>query len=78
MLGEHEVRRLDVAVDDPAAVGGGESGGEVTGDAKGLGRFEGAADEEHDESLACEQFHDEEGETLVLADIEQGADVRVG
>ena len=78
MLGEHEVRRLDVAVDDPAAMGRGESGGEVPGDTKGLGRVEGAAGEAPGERLALEQFHDEEGKTLVLADVEQGADVRVG
>ena len=73
-----DVAGLDVAVDEPPGVGGGQPLGHLVGDADRLGdgEFPGAAEPVF-QRLALEEGHRQEGHAVVLADLEDGDDVRV-
>ena len=78
VLGDEDVGRLDVAVDDAARVGGGQAVGDLGGDGQGLGRGQGAALDLGPQALAAAEGHgDEHAPVLALADLVDGADVRV-
>jgi hypothetical protein len=55
--GEEEVAGLEIAVDDPAGVGGAEGGGDAGGEGDGLAHGEGLALEAGLEVLAVEPLH---------------------
>jgi hypothetical protein len=75
--GHEDVRRLDVAVDDPLGVGGVESVGELDAEIEQRVVLRGSRRDAVPEGLALEPLHADEGLALVLADVVDGADVRV-
>jgi hypothetical protein len=75
---QQDVVRLDVAVDDAAAVRVGERPGDLAQHARGVGRRKGTARAEPlAERLAGDVAHDEEDEAARRADAMDGDDVRV-
>ena len=78
VAGEEDVLGLEVAVDDPLLVGGGEGVGDVGGDLEGALDGQGAARDEGAEGLALEQLGDGEVDAGGLADVEEEEDVGVG
>src|SRR6185295_19603870 len=76
--GDHQVRRLDVAVDDALLVGAAETEGGLGDEARRLGRGQGTLLELRRQGLAVVVGHDdEELAFLGLVDLEDGAGVRV-
>ena len=73
---EHDVRRLQIAMDDAPVVGGGETGADLARELDGavLGEASDAADQRR-EILAVHVFHRQERVPLVLADVIDAADV---
>ena len=77
VLVEHEVRRLHVAVDDPAVVDVGQPRGRLAADlAHAVGRYR-PAGEELEHARAAEQLHHEERPPVVVAGVEEPDEVRV-
>ena len=78
VVAHHDVGRLDVAVHDPGLVRDAERERGLPHDRAHLARRERAAlVEDRRERLAGDELHDEEGETLVLAVVEDRGDVGV-
>ncbi len=78
MFVEHDVVRLDVAVDDAAAVGVGECTADVDENLANLRRGECPAPGEHaGERLAAQELHDEVDHPPALADAVDGDDAGV-
>ena len=76
--GDHDIARLDVAVDDAVFVGLGQSLGDLGGDADRVGRGQRAAGDPLLEGLAGITGHgDVETAVLRFVDVVNGADVRV-
>ena len=76
--GEHQVRRLDVAVDDSGAVGFGESLRHLDGNVERVVDGKRSARDALFQSLALVVGHDEiELAVVRLADVVDGADIRV-
>ena len=75
---EHDVRRLEIAMDDAALVRGGESGADLPRDLE-RAIFREAADaaEQRREILAVHVLHRQERVAVDLADVVDAADVRV-
>jgi hypothetical protein len=73
---DHDVFGLDVAVDDPRGVGGGQRPGHLGNQPRYL-LHRGAAGDQRLEGRSLDEFHDEEGMPFVLAQRVDGADVRV-
>ena len=79
VLVEDEVGRLDVAVDETAAVGIGQGLGRLDTDGRRLGHRDPAAVvEKVAERAAAQVLENEEGTTVVLAPVVDGEDVRMG
>jgi hypothetical protein len=76
-LCDENIGRLNVAVDDAVGVGGVERVGDLDGEVEQRLEFELRARDEVLERLALEKFHGDEGLAVLLADIVNGADVRV-
>ena len=74
---DHDVGALDVAVDDALVMGLAQAGGHLAGDLQGLLRLQRSAPELVLERLAVHELHGDIGPVLVLADLVDGADVRV-
>src|SRR6185295_17961431 len=76
--GDDDVGGLDVAVDDPPLVGAGEAGGDLPGDLDGLAEGERTALDAVAQRLALVERHgDEQRAVLGLADLVDGAEVRM-
>ncbi len=77
-LGDEDVGRLDVPVDDAVGVGGGQAVGDLRGEREGLGGGERAALDLGPEALAVAKGHgDEHAPVLALPDLVDGADVGI-
>ncbi len=76
-LGEHDVARLQVAVQDAMAMGLGQRVGDVDGVAQGLREGKRARREPLREALALQVLHDQEVDAILLANVIEGADVGV-
>src|SRR5271168_35302 len=76
-LGDENVRRLDVAVDDSLGMSGFERVGDLNAEIEKLFGLEGAAFDAMLESFALEQLHGDERLAVVLTDLVNRADVRV-
>ena len=74
---EHDVARLDVAMDDPQPVGGGERIGEIDGVAQGLVEAEGPAREPIGERLPFAVLHHQEVDAVLVSHVVERADVRM-
>src|SRR5262245_44165438 len=72
---QHDVGRLEVAMDDALAVRGVEPAGELHPETQDLLERQRAAEQPVRERLASEVFHHEEVHAVLLADVVQGADV---
>jgi hypothetical protein len=68
-LGEHDVLRLEVAVDDATGVGLGEPLGDLDREVERPRRLQGRAAEEGGERPAPHQLHGDERRALVLVDL---------
>ena len=80
VLGDENVFRLEVAMDDPLAVCGGQALGNLQRILRGLARRQrraGHAVERIAQRLSFEQFVDQIRLPFVLAHVEHGQDVRV-
>ena len=78
-LRDHHVPGLDVAVDDPGLVGGGEAARDLERDPQRLGDRQAAPLEPLAQALAVHQLHRDPGAARrVLADLVHGDDVGVG
>ncbi len=78
-LGDEQVARLDVAVDDPRPVRGVQSLGHLADDVERDLRAERAvAAQDSGQRLARHQLHDEVGDPVALAVVEDLGDPRVG
>ena len=75
---QHDVCRLEIAMDHAGAMSGVERGGDLDRDAEGVVHWQPAFLEPRGQRLALQELHDEEGCTLDVADVVQRADVRVG
>ena len=79
--GQHQIGRLEVAVDDPGAVGRLQRRGELGGDRDDLGQRHGSdllrPVEPLLEGFAVVERHGQEGLSLVLADLQDFRDVRM-
>jgi hypothetical protein len=76
--GEHDVRGLDVAVNDAAGVGLGEAAGHLCGDGDGLGLGERSAADVLGQRRSLVEGHDDEGSAVGgLFDTVNDADVGV-
>ena len=76
-LGDEDVRRLDVAVDDPLGVGGVQGVGKLDSQLEQLLRLEGLSSDAVLERLALQELHGDEGLALVLVDVVDRTDVGV-
>src|SRR5688572_12406333 len=76
-VGDEDVGRLDVAVDDPFTVSRVEGVGYLNTQLDKLMDFQWAGRQTFTEALTLQQLHDDERAALVLADIIDGADVGV-
>ena len=74
---EHDVARLQIAVNDAVTVCSVERLGDLGGDGQGPLERQRAARQFGRERLAIEQLHHQERHAVLLADVEQGADVRM-
>ena len=75
---EHDVRRLEIAMDDAAIVRGGEPGADLPRELdRAVLREAADAAEQRREILAVHVFHREERVALEFADVVDAADVRV-
>ena len=82
VLGEKDVLRLEVAVDDPLLVGGGQATGDLDRELHRLAHAQGARGHAVAQRLALEQLGDDVGRPLLepsvdLAGVVDGDDVRV-
>jgi hypothetical protein len=75
--GEEQILGLDVAVDDALGVGGGEAASGLCGEGERLARREGATTQAGAERRAVEDLRDDEGASVLGADVEDGDDVDV-
>src|SRR4029079_1175394 len=76
---EHDVGRLEVAVNDAALVRGGDAGAQLAGDVDRLVRREDAeAAEQRREILAVDILHGQEAAAVGVAQVVEAADVLVG
>ncbi len=76
-LGEHHVRRLDVAVHDPVLVGVGEAGGDADSDPDRFGKRKRSLRESARQARAPHQLHGDEDHAVRLVDLMDDADVRM-
>ena len=76
-LCEHDVAGLDIAMDDALPMGLIEGIGDFDGVLNGLFDRKGSFLQAHFERLAFEVLHDEKGHAILLADVVEGADVRM-
>src|SRR6202022_4406942 len=74
-LGDENVRRFDVAVDDALRVSRIEGIGDLEGDLQQPLQFDWASSDEMLESRAVQIFHGDEGAASLLADVVNNADV---
>ncbi len=77
VVGDEDVLGLQVPVDDPLLVRGGEAVDDLEGVVDRLARRELAAGEDGAEGLAFEELLDDVGRAVVLADVVDGGDVGV-
>jgi len=76
---DHHVGGLQVAVQDPALVGGGQAGGDLAGDLHRAVAGQAAdAGEQRGQVLAVHQLHRDEGVALALADVVDAHHPRMG
>ena len=79
VLGDEDVARLHVAVDDPVAVGVGQGDGHVGADlGRPVGVHGAGRAQDGGQGPAVDELHDDEVGAVVLAPVEDGDDVRVG
>ena len=76
-VGDKDVGRLDVAMDDAFGMGGVEGIGNFDGNGKMGGEIEGALRDAVLEGHAVEIFHDQESFASIFANIVDGADIRM-
>jgi hypothetical protein len=76
-LVDHDVARLDVAVEDAGGVGLPETFGHLPHDVGEGRRGEGAAIQHRFEALAADELHRDKGSTIDLVDFVDSSDVRV-
>ncbi len=76
-LGEHDVAGLQVAVDDPGAVGAVQGVGDLPADAEDVGQRQRAAREPLGQRLPVDQFHDQIVDSTFAPHVVQSADVRM-
>ena len=76
-VGQEDVRRLDVTMDDSLAVRAVERIGDLDADVDDLVGLQGPGREPIPKRLSLHQLHDDERVALVLADVVDRADVRV-
>ncbi len=76
--GEHDVARLQIAMNHALPVGGVESPGDVAGERDRPIHRNGTALQTFGERLSLEQLHHEKRHAVDFADVVNGADVRVG
>ena len=77
VVSEEEVLRLQVAVDDAARVGGGESVGQLDRQALHLRGRKARPVDHGAERVSLEQLGDQEGHAVLLSQIVHGEDIRV-
>jgi hypothetical protein len=77
MRGDEDVGRLDVPVDDALPMGGTQPVGDLDRDLKEDLRGQRTAGDALLERLALQSFHAQEGLALMVADVVDGADVRM-
>ena len=76
---EHDVRRFEIAMQDPMFVGGGKTGAQLAGDVVGLLRGQAPDALAHrDESFAVDVLHRQVMPVFRLADVEYTADIWMG
>ena len=76
-IGQEDVPRLDVAMDDAVGVGRVQGVGDLDADVHQLMDLERTGQQPIAQGLPLHQLHDDEGVALVIADVVDGADVRV-
>jgi hypothetical protein len=76
-LRKHHIARLQIAVNDAGAMGLVECRRDLDRDSDSLIDGERSTRDSIGERRTIEVFHDQEGRTLVLADVEERADVRM-
>jgi len=76
--GDEDVRRLDVPVDDPAHVRRVERVGDLDRELEQRLGAHRAGGDPCGQRLALEELHDEERPAVLLVDVEDAADVRMG
>ena len=76
-LGDENIGRLDVPVDDAFRVGGVESVSNFNGNVEQGFEFHGTAHDDVLEGRAVEEFHGDEAPAVLLADFVDGANIRV-
>ena len=76
--GEHDVARLQIAMNHALAVGGVESARDVAGERERPVHGNRTALQAFGERFSLEQLHHEKRHAVDLADVVNGADVRVG
>ena len=76
-LGEHDVQRLQVAVDDALRLGGGRGIGHRVGDGKGLLQGQRSLGQSRRQRLSGDELHGEERLAVDLLERVEGGDVRV-
>ena len=75
VVGDEKIFRLQVAMDDALFVRGGQAAGDLLGVVDGFAGSERAVAQAVAEGLALEQFGDDVGRAVFLADIEDGENV---
>jgi len=75
--GEDDVARLEITVNDPTSMGGGQCVGNVNRERKRAPEWHWPAVDTGGQRLAFQVLHDQEVHAVVVADVIQRADVRV-
>ena len=75
--GDHDVRGLQVAVDDAFVVGAGECFGHLGGELQRAGERKGLSLQQIAELLALDELHGDESGAVRFVDLEDGGDVRM-